>query len=349
MFELNFAKEPFDMKLFIVLFIKKIWIVICGALIGLVLIGGGNYLKKVVMGGPQLYEVETSYYVNYHTDLETGQIITYINEATWESWITMDWFTDRIWAHALELGLSEGSSSISREKLPEYVWATLLTDVHIPTTYVTAETPKEAKLLNEAVKLTFADFAEHQEEMRSVEVIDESQVREKDRDDRTVRACILGAVLGAFAASVLLGFWLIGDDSVMVPETFTYRYGLPMLGVHCRGTKQLGKDAGVNLTYKFGKEQTEHSFLALEYGVEFDGELPQGFQIVKEQELPEAYERLRKSAGVLLLVGSGKRSGKQLEHLLHQLKIQDCPVKGALLCDADEKLLKLYYCGRKRS
>ncbi len=346
MYDLNFAKEPFDFKLFFLCFMKRIWIIICAALIGLILVGGGNYLKKVVFAGPVKYEIETSYYVNYNTDPETGTIPIYINEATWESWITMDWFTDRIWTHASELGFQ--SDSITRENLPEYVSATLLTDVSIPTTYVTAQSPEEATLLNEAVKKTMADFAEHQEEMKGVEVIDETPVQEKDRDDRTVRACILGAVLGAFAACVLLSFYLIADDSVRVPETFTYRYGLPMLGAVCKGEKRLSAEAASNLTYRLKKDKPDDKLLALELGLKFEGELPEGFEIINVSELPDAYEKMRASAGVLLLVGAGMRNGKQIEHMLHSLKVQECPVKGALLCDADAKLLKLYYFGRKK-
>lgn len=345
MYDLNYAKEPFDFKLFFLCFMKKIWIIICAALIGVILVGGGNYLKKVVFAGPVKYEIETSYYVNYNTDPETGAVVTYINEATWESWITMDWFTDRIWTHASELGFQ--SDSITRENLSEYVSATLLTDVHIPTTYVTAHSPEEATLLNEAVKKTMADFAEHQEEMRSVEVIDETTVQEKNRDDRTVRACILGAVLGAFAACVLLSFSLISDDSVWVPETFTYRYGLPMLGAICKGEKSLSEEAASNLAYRFKKENQDDKFFALEYGLKFEGELPEDFEIINVSTLPETYEKMRASSGVLLLVGAGMCNGKQIEHILHSLKVQECPVKGALLCDADAKLLKCYYLGRK--
>lgn len=346
MYNLNFAKEPFDSKLFVLCFMKKIWIVICAAVVGLVIVGGGNYLKKVVFGGPVKYEIETSYYVNYNTDLETGQIVTYINEATWESWITMDWFTDRIWSHASELGLQ--SDSITRETLPEYVSATLLTDVHIPTTYVTALSPEEAEVLNEAVKRTMTDFAQHQEEMQGVEVIDETSVQEKNRDDRTVRACILGAVLGAFAACVVLAFKIIADDSIRVPETFTYRYGLPMFGALCKGETQFSKETESHLTYQFTKEQQSGKWLALECGVVFDGKLPQGFEVVSDETLPESYGQLREAAGVLLLIGAGTHSGKWIEQRLFSLKAQDCPVKGALLCDADAKLLKLYYFGRNK-
>lgn len=346
MYDLKLAKEPFDFKLFFLCFMKKIWIVICAALVGLLLIGGGNYLKKVVLASPVKYEIETSYYVNYNADPETGTIPIYINEATWESWITMDWFADRIWAHAGELGLQ--SESITRENLSEYVSATLLTDVHIPTTYVTAQSPEEAKLLNEAVKMTMSDFAVHQEEMRGVEVIDETQVQEKDRDDRTVRACILGAVLGAFAACVLLAFSLISDDSVRVPESFTYRYGVPMLGTVCKGEKQLSEETVSNLAYRLKKNKPEDKFMALEFGLSYAGELPEDFEIISVNELPDAYERMRMSAGVLLLVGAGMRNGKQIEHMLHALKVQDCPVKGALLCEADKKLLKWYYFGSRK-
>ncbi len=346
MYNLNFAKEPFDFKLFFLRFMKKIWIVICAALVGLILVGGGNYLKKVVLAGPVKYEIETSYYVNYATDAENGQIITYINEATWESWITMDWFTDRIWSHATELGLQ--SDSITRENLPEYVSATLLTDVHIPTTYAAAHSPEEAMLLNEAVKMTMADFAEHQEEMRSVEVIDETPVKEKDRDDRTVRACILGAVLGAFAACVLLSFQLIADDSIWVPETFTYRYDLPMLGALCKGEKELSEEAVSNLEYRFKKDKSDDKWVALECGVTFNGVLPAGFEIIGTEKLPDAYPKMRTSSGVLLLIGAGTYGGKQIERMIHSLKVQDCPVKGALLCDADARLLKQYYFGRKK-
>lgn len=346
MYQLNFAKEPFDSKLFFLCFMKRIWIVICAALVGVLVIGGGNYLKKVVLAGPVKYEIETSYYVNYNTDAETGQIITYINEATWKSWITMDWFTDRIWEYGLELGLQ--SDSITRENLTEYVSAALLTDVHIPTTYVTAQTPEEAKLLNEAVKMTMSDFAAHQEEMRDVEVIDESTVAEKNRDDRTARACILGAVLGVFAACIVLSLRVIADDSVRIPETFTYRYGLPMLGVLCKGEEKLSEEALSNLTYKFKKEKTNGKFMALELGIEFKGELPENFERVTQSALPDAYEKMRASEGVLLLVGAGTCGGKQIEHMLHLLKVQECPVKGALLCESDEKLLKCYYFGRKK-
>ena len=116
----------------------------------------------------------------------------------------------------------------------------------------------------------------------------------------------------------------------------------------CKGEKKLSQEALSNLTYKFKKEKKDGKFMALELGVEFKGELPDNFELVSQSALPDAYEKMRASEGVLLLVGAGTCGGKQIEHMLHSLKIQDCPVKGALLCEADEKLLKCYYFGRRK-
>ena len=70
--ELSFAKEPFDSKLFIICFMKKIGIVFVAMVIGAVLVGSANYLKKVVFGGPAQYEISSTYYIDYFTDPQTG-------------------------------------------------------------------------------------------------------------------------------------------------------------------------------------------------------------------------------------------------------------------------------------
>lgn len=345
MFELDFAKEPFDSKLFVLRFLKKIWIVFVGAFIGVAVIGGGNYLTKVTFGGPTLYEIETQYYINYYTDSSTGRVNNYINEATWKSWVTTDWFKDRIWEHVTELGLPAGAV-VTKDSLPDYVSATLLTDLHIPVTYVQEETENVTKILNEAVKLTMVDFAERQEEMLGVEVIDETPIHVKDRDDRTLRACILGAVLGAFAAGLLLALNIVADSTIHIPETFTYRYGLAVLGTLCKGEKELNAEGKANITYKFEKAEKKIALVTLKEAQMPEALSAEGFEAVGIDALPGAYEKLRKADGVLVLVEAGKSNGKSIEHLLHELKLQDCPVKGAVLCGAEATLLKAYYFGK---
>ena len=346
--ELNFAKEPFDSKLFILRFWKKIWMVVASMVVGLVLIGGGNYLVKVVNGGPTQYEITSSYYVDYYMDPETGAIHNYLNEATWESIITMDWFTDRIWKHALELGMVPENHDVQQTDLPEILTADLLTDVHIPCSMVVTESPDLTEILNKAVQLTFMDLGEQQPEILGVRVLDETPVQEKDRDDRTFRACILGAVMGGFVACVGISLWLISDDSIYVPETFSYRYGIPMLGVLYRGKNELSEELLVNLRYVFREKKT-----VAVYAVNSKNEIPacdwpEGYKLIEETGLEACYNKLRQADAVLLLVEAGAGDGKEIEHYLHELAIQEIAVQGAVLFHGDAKLLKWYRMGRKQ-
>lgn len=348
MWELKFAKEPFDSKLFILCFLKKFWMVPVAMVIGMVLVGGGNYLTKVVFGGPAQYEITSSYYVDYYMDPQTGAFHNYVNEATWETIISMDWFTDRIWEHALEQGMDPQQYTVEKEDLAGFLSADLLTDVHIPYSKVVTESRELTEILNKAAQLTFMDFGEQQPEILGVRLLDETPLQEKDRDDRTFRACVLGAVLGGFVACVGICLWLLSEDSVLLPETFSYRYGVPMLGAICKGEKELSEQTLVNLQYTF-RNGKNVAVCSTKPQVEMpEGNWPKDFYEVKENGLEAFYDKLRQADGVLLLVRAGARNGKEIEHCLHEMKIQDIKVQGALLVDADEKLFKAYYMGRKQ-
>lgn len=346
MLEIKYAKEPFDFKLFILRFFQKIWMVPVAMIIGAVLVGGCNYLTKVVFGGPVKYEITSSYYVDYYMDPETGQIFTHYNKATWESIITTDWFTDRIWEHAKELGMVPENYNIQKEDVAKFLSADLLTDVHIPNSMVVTEWPELTEVLNKAVQLTFMDFGEQQEEILGVRVIDETALQEKDRDDRTFRACILGAVMGAFVVCFGLTFVIISDDSLIVPDTFTYRYGIPMLGVLGKGEESLSEETIVNLQYRF-KEQKKVAVIGLSAEEDIPKvSLPKEFENIMAEDLADGYEKMRQADGVLLWLEAGKRNSKVIEHLLHELALQDIGVTGALLYNGDRKLLKVYYMGK---
>ncbi len=345
--ELSFAKEPFDSKLFIICFVKKLGIVFVAMVIGAALVGGANYLKKVVFGGPVQYEITSTYYIDYYTDPQTGAINSFVNEATWESLIDADWFTERIWHHALELGMMPDNYNVSQADLPGFLSADLLTDVHMPSSMVVTENAELTKVLNESVQMTIFDFADEQPEILGVKVMDETALQEKDRDDRTLRACILGAVLGGFAACVGIALWLIADDSVYVPETFSFRYGIPMLGALEKKETELSEAVKVNLQYIFRDKKS----VAL-YCVDSETKIPEcdwpeKFAGLKATNLEETYEKLREAGAVLLLIKAGACNGKEIEHCLHELTIQNIDVQGALLIQVDSALLKWYRMGRK--
>lgn len=346
------AKEPFDLKLMVLRLMKNIWIPIIAALLGAAIIGGGYYLKNVVWGGETRYELTQTYYVEYGTDPQTGNEYTYINDASWNNWVKTDWFTDRIWEIALKAGMKPEAYGITKQELPGFLTADLPTDLRVPT--ATVETPDKelTAILGEALEQTFFAFGEEQKEIDAIRLVDETEVSVAERDIRTLRACILGAVLALFFTLLIMLLWFIADDSVRIPETFAFRYGIPMLGAVTEGKdgKKLTVETAENINYVFRDALQSEGQIAVT-AVESETDLAAVAALLPEAEyvcipgilqVPEAAEKLREAKGILLLVQAGAGNGKTVEQVLHNLKVQDCVVTGALLTDADERLLQAY-------
>lgn len=352
--EWPYAKEPFDTKLFVLRFIKKIQWVLLGILIGAVLIGGGYYLKKVVFGGPAEYEITTTYYIEYvNINPETGELHNYINDATWREWLVSDWFVDKAWAFASESTDLTVKYNVQKQDLKNYFFGDLPSDVRIPISRVTTPDKELTVVLNEALKKVYFVFAEEHTEMASIEIINETPLQEADKDVRLLRAIILGAVVGGFVAAFVLALKLIWDDTIVLPEVFRFRYDIPMLGYLPKRECVWNDEAKNNLEYLFDKNAAN---ILLTMGDKQKGEdlikslEKNGFtDVLSVQELgANDYELLRKAGGILLAVGAGVHHGKAIEHTLEELNLQKCWVKAAILYDADSTLISCYRFGRKQ-
>ena len=62
---------------------------------------------------------------------------------------------------------------------------------------------------------------------------------------------------------------------------------------------------------------------------------------------PQVCRKLREAQGILLAVEAGSHGGRQVELVLEYLEQQDCQVTAAILWNADEKLIRRYYWGRR--
>lgn len=351
--EWPYAKEPFDTKLFVLRFIKKIHYVLIGMFAGAILIGGGYYLKKVVFGGPVEYEITTTYYIEYnHCDPVTGQMFDYTNNVTWGLWVISDKFVDKTWQYALEEGFQPQNYDMVKSDLKEYFTADLPTDLRIPTSTVTTPFEEATIALNKALQKAFLDFASERTEMDSIEITNETPLQVADKDVRVGNAIILGALLGAFIAGLCITGMIIWEESPIIPECFTYRYGIPAVGYVNKKNGECSSETLINLEHLF----TNHSSnicLVLgekEWGAKNTEKLNDkwGLELVTVAELSsEKYEQFRKAEGILLLVPAEGSKGKEIQYILHELQIQGCMCKGALLGEADDKLIQCYRFGRK--
>jgi len=349
MWECNFENEPVDFKLLVLRFLRKIWILFLGILLGILLIGGGYFFKKVVLAPEKEYQVIAEIYIDYA--LAEGQLVESVcfNQTTWASLVKADIFTKEI-ADALK---QEGLV-VTPKQVAESIEGTLLSDVRIVTTTVTTKDPRLSVAMSHALQNALIHFGEEQKEIAGTRII--TSPEEADiviYDIRTTRAIILGGVAGGFLVLMAMLLSVAMDDSIYIPVTFERRYHIPMLGTLD------SKELAANFAH-FCKGCSSVAVTAIEEDIpvdeiaerliEKDGIEVLGVGCVEEK--PERVEELRKVDGVILAVASGRHDGKKIEKTIEFLKKQDIKICGALLWDADEGLLKQYYSlkmpGKKR-
>lgn len=323
MWQCAYAKEPFDLRLFVLQSIRRWKWILLGVMAGMIIIGGGYYLKNVSFGGKIPYTVTNKFYIEYAVDPETGDRYSYFEAYTWEDWLKSDMLVPQM--------LDKLSVKLSAEEFVTYYEATLPADLRIPYFTVTHPDRELAVEISTVLAESMIAFGESQLQVESVEWMDMVGPEPQFRDIRTARAIILGAVAGFFVSLFTIALLGVVDEKIYVPETFTYRYNIPMLGyVDTEGC--VSSEVAGNLSYLF---KDFHEI----------GEI----NVADAEGLSASAETLRAMDGNLLLVPAGKVPGKHIEYLLNLCKTQDITITAALLVDADSCLINQYRFGRKNS
>ncbi len=354
MWKCSYAKEPFDLRLLVLWGLRRIWTVFLGILLGALLIGGGYQLWNGVIAGEKQYSVTTMYEVIYGNDPNTNYEYTYINGYTWKQLMETDLFLEF-------LQEQEDAPSFVKEpafvKNPgKYLSADLPSDLRMPTTTVTTSDPELSAALDRAVQGAMEELGEYKLEIERIQVADTGEAVLVDNTPRTLHATILGAVSGALFVLFILFCQYCMSDSIWVPETFTFRYGIPMVGAVSASETALKETEETNFAYLFrDKKQiavtAADSQLDLTAVVSCLPELADTEYVCVPgfEQVPQAAEPLRKADAILLVIAAGTDGGRQIMHLMESLKMQDCQVTGALLWNADRRLLDAYYFGGRRS
>lgn len=336
MWECNYAKEPFDLRLAVLRLIRKTHVIILVTCLGTLIFGGGYYLKKVVLRPAPLYEAVSTYYVNYGWDLEYDKDYAYINEASWNDWMHKKAFLDLVSANLQE--------EIPQEELSGYLSAILASNLRMPNSVVSTPDPELSLKVAGAVEQSFVQFPSIALEIESINVVDPAVTTTPVyKDARPVRALVLSGVLSLFFALVCCLLWEIGSDGIWLPATLRRRYGLKTLGT------VESPELVQNLSYLF-PEKNKVGICPASADVNPE-EVARALRNKDVREWvalpapllePQTAERLRELDGILLVVKAGEH-GRRLERILDFLEQQDCPVRAALLWEADEGLIGQYY------
>ncbi len=360
--EASYGKEPFDLRLAVLCLCRNLWKILAVTVLGTVLFGGGYYVKNVLLQPRSGYAASSTYKVEYFENPNAAGAY-YINEATWNSLIHTGEFLDGVETHLQEAAdrgenISADILAMGRESISNALSATLPSDFSIPVTKVIMQDPEKSVALAEAVEETMCnEFAETIAEIRLIKVLDHgSRAEAVVPDVRTLRAVILAAVVSLFLSVMVSLLWELSRDSIRLPATLRRRYGLNSLGtVNSAGFTENVKYLLQKAAERKEVQETEKLTVAVcgalpeadpqEIVTALEKKLPGVSWLAVPSPLlcPESGAALRKSDVVLLAVPAGDYVGKQLEAVLEYLIPQDCPVTGAFLWNADEKLIRRYY------
>lgn len=346
-----YGKEPFDLKLTVLRMIARLPAIAAVTLAGCLLLGGGYYVKNVLLRGEDRYSATSRYRVEYAVAEEKDVSTVHINQTSWNTYLQTELFLDAVLKHMTELSGEEKSTLPDHSQLAGMLEAVLASDLRVLATVVTTDSPDKSILIAQAVERAMTEeFAEEIREVVGIEVIDRGDSAVLVIPDvRPVRAFVLSAVLSCFFAILVLLLKELGDDSIWLPSSIWKRYGLKAAGT--LGSGELAE----NLGYFFREAAGNVALCAVEEGIDSDEVLKalkekcpdmvgEGWQALPGSVFsPGACEAMRQAKGILLAAGSGSCKGRKLEHALEYLEQQDCRVTAALLWGADEKLIRRYY------
>lgn len=346
----SYGKEPFDLWLTVLRMIRNLPIIIGFTVLGMLLFGGGYYVKNVLLNRDTTYTVTSTYKVSY-VDEPSKSGDYYINEMTWNTYVQSKEFLEAVWEHLGENTVSQDTVfAESAEELAGVIQAKLASDLHVPSTVITTESQEGTVLIAKAVEQAMVqEFVESNEQVAAITVIDPAiTATEVVPDVRPVRAFVLSGILSLFFVVVLLLLKELGDDSIWLPATLRRRYGLVTIGtvnspearanmeylfgecpriMLCPVVEEISSSDAINTLMKIGKRVEGREWISV----------PVWLLSAK------SCEAMREAGGVLLVVKAGCHAGKPLEYALEYLATQEIKVKGAVLWDADEWLLKTYY------
>ena len=345
-----YGQEPFDLKLNLILLIKKWWVLLVSSLIGVLLVGGPYFLKHIVYAPAREYEMVMDFKIDY-AENSAGEEYTYFNQSTWYQLLQDDVFTDKVlqYLQADDRAIVDNTSnpdmesSLTKEDVRSFMEGTLLSDTRIVTATVRTHNPELTAQVADALEKAFYDFGE---ETREIDEIHTWQKPEQAtlvvRDVRLFRACMVGLVLFDFVTLLVMFCRAVLDDSIYVPATFEKRYQIPMVG----WVKKVGDAYRYSAEYsvlvkQYLKEDT--LVVTMQEGIAGDAVVEElqkhaisscdYVELTREKEVTEEEaQKIREAKETLLVVKAANHNGRAIEGAISLCSKLGKEITAAVLC-----------------
>lgn len=367
----DYKKQGMDLKRFALRMQGKIWFLLLLVVLGAV-IGGVSYQVARAMRMPITYEAVSKLYISFGVD-ESGEIYQYYNGYTWNELLDTDPIVSKI-----EENLT---ADYTREQIIEATQATILSDIRLLTVTIQGSDEKTVREIQAAVELGLENYAQESEELKRIDTIRTKEPERVYWDDKTVTACVAGAIVLAVIGLFALAMIYVMDDSVYVQSDIEKRYPYQALGMMMQNQKGLqpyARELTANISYLL-KENKQFALIDMDNHIELraeelerllnagenefiggDGEMggltwtmpkeegksENDYQAAAFNEnmiTAEDCAKIRELGGAVILLPHGVDVTKRTERIISLLSNQDCPILGMIVTQSDEDFLNSYY------
>ncbi|MBQ7678701.1 MAG: hypothetical protein IJT34_02505 [Butyrivibrio sp.] len=356
------VSERINLRCFYLRLLRRLWVLIpvlaAGAVTGLV-----TYYLAVSIFGPGIqYETNSTLYIDFAYDPETGTLVDYYNAYTWNTLIPTDEMTKPL-VDALAgegVTVAEEGGQLTREALFAAIRADIPSDVRVMVVTVTHPDRGVTEAITRSVCKALVHYGKINDAFDQIRVLQsDEKAHRKVWTDRSAVAAGLGAVLFLLGALCILLLMEAMDDAVYVPEEAAYRYQLPVLGVLTReaeeepsmlrgeliaSVRELEKKVTASELSLFHASDREEPSAAARAAVRLGEVLGQQEQTFSCTPCTLSRDlRGMPCIGAVVAIPMGQRERAMTEHLLSQLAQREIPILGLLLTEADGAFLKRYY------
>ncbi len=338
LWEMRYGDEPVSERLFLLIFLKKIYAVIISAVIGAVIVCGIHVVYRNSL--EKKYMAETDVHLEYISDAVKNLYI-YYNEETWKQ-LSKD--------SGMIGAIISADPSLDEQTVKESFLADLKADVKVLTFQVTTPDPALTDRIMQAAVAGLPSYIETFPEIDAVSVIgvstDTSLV---PADVRPVRALILGAIFGLFISCVAVSCRILSDDRIFLPETIEKRYHIPAAGTLTSANiseslSDLAGDDGFILASALPENILSDTVKTLKEAK--TGVLDKTL-CLEDTDKKGLSSEVSSAGNPIVYVFSAKADVKADERALSFLSKYGKEPMCAILIDSDDALIKAYYTGKR--
>lgn len=331
---IKYAEAGMDMKKWMLLLIRKCWIVLAAALIGAVLGGAIYTAARIVPESEREYQAVSKVYLDFAAD-ETGQVYQEYNGYTWNDLMV----TDPI----LDVTMSYLPEDYTREEVIAATEATILSDLRLLTVTITTNHADRTDMILTATDRALEEYGSSAKEFLQIETIQTSQAKLLVADSRLVQAVLVGMVIALAAALLGMLLYYVLDDRILVASDVKQVTDVSFVGYVFDKKERETQGQNPNELCISEKRLQEDYNRAVAY-LRKKWENVQEISISQGNDgLAQAVGQAEEACGVVLAVPYGKVHGAYLSYLIGQYQVQGCNILGIAIENADVKFLRRYY------